>query len=48
MEPHTLAVLAGDDLKQSCLISCIHAAAEGGRGAVVGKHGATKPAGRAR
>jgi hypothetical protein len=32
----------------SCLISCSQASPEGGREALVGRHGATEPAGRAR
>jgi hypothetical protein len=32
----------------SCLISCSHRSPEGGRMADVGRHGAMKPAGRAR
>jgi hypothetical protein len=32
----------------SCLISCGHSSPEGGRGAFVGRHGWTKPAGRVR
>jgi hypothetical protein len=34
--------------KPSCLISCSHASPDGGCGAEVGRHGAMKPAGRAR
>ena len=34
--------------KPSCLISCSHASPEGGCGALVGRQGAMKPAGRAR
>jgi hypothetical protein len=32
--------------KPSCLISCIHASPLGGCGALVGRHGGTKPRGR--
>jgi hypothetical protein len=34
--------------KPSCLISCSQPSPEGGHGADVGRHGAIKPAGRAR
>jgi hypothetical protein len=34
--------------KPLCLISCSHASPEGGWGALVGRHGAMKPAGKAR
>jgi hypothetical protein len=34
--------------KPSCLISCSHTVPAGGRGALVGRHGAMKPSGRVR
>src|ERR1700730_9651940 len=34
--------------KPSCLISCSHCSPEGGCGALMGRHGAMNPAGRAR
>jgi hypothetical protein len=34
--------------KPSCLISCSHISPEGGRSALVGRHGAINPAGRVR
>jgi hypothetical protein len=34
--------------KPSCLISCSHSLPEGACGVELGRHGATKPAGRAR
>src|SRR6202521_5590167 len=34
--------------KPSCLISCSHCSPEGGCGALMGRHGAMRPAGRAR
>src|ERR1700738_3486832 len=34
--------------KPSCLISCNHSAPEGGCGALIGRHGEMKPAGRVR
>ena len=48
VEPHPLADLAGDNRKPSHLISCSQTAPEGGCWALIGRHGAMKPAGRAR
>jgi hypothetical protein len=46
VQPHAVAVLAGDDAKPSCLISCSQASPVGGCGALVGRQGGTKPGGR--
>jgi hypothetical protein len=48
IKPHPLAILPRDDPEPSCLISCSHRSPEGGWAADVGRHGAMKPAGRAR
>jgi hypothetical protein len=48
VEPHPVAVLAGDAPEPSHLISCSHSAPEGRCEAFVGRHGAMNPAGRAR
>src|SRR6266550_8332042 len=48
VEPQLGTVLAGDNSKPSCLISCSHIGPEGGSWALVGRQGGTKPAGRTR
>jgi hypothetical protein len=48
VEADAVAGFAGDDPKLSCLISCSHSGPEGGCWALVGRHGAMKPAGRVR
>jgi hypothetical protein len=48
VELHPLAVLARNDTEPVCLISCSHRSPEGGCGAGEGRHGAMKPAERAR
>ena len=48
IQPNPLALLRAMTRKPSCLISCSHSSPEGGCGALVGRHGATKPAGRTR
>src|SRR4051812_13991415 len=48
VEPHPLPILRAITRKPSHLISCSHIAPEGGCAAFTGRHGAMKPAGRAR
>jgi len=48
VEPHAVAILAFDDRKPSCLISCSHRSPEGNLSVFVGRHGAMHPAGNVR
>ena len=48
VEPHAVAILAFDDRKPSCLISCSHRSPEGNLSVFVGRHGAMNPAAKVR
>jgi hypothetical protein len=48
IEPYQCALLAGNDGKPSCLISCSQSLPEGSLSVLVGRQGAMNPAGRVR
>src|SRR5262249_43289377 len=48
IESHLRAILAGNDGKPSCLISCSHWLPDGSLSVLVGRHGAMNLAGRVR
>src|SRR5262249_33742923 len=48
IKPHALTILAGNDAKPSCLISCSHCPPDGSLSVFVGRHGVMNPTGKVR